>query len=88
MLSLYFFYNRLETAIPLLLAKLRTFLDKDTVSIAFPDEGAFKRFHTQFEGYPTIICIKQREDNERIVKIKDGWLSIYIYLLQAIHVNV
>ncbi|CAB3981682.1 ribose-phosphate pyrophosphokinase 4-like [Paramuricea clavata] len=63
---------RLETAIPLLLAKLKTFPDKEKISIAFPDEGAFKRFHTQFEEYPTIICIKQREGNKRIVKIKDG----------------
>lgn len=63
---------RLETAIPVLLRKLKTFLDKDSLSIAFPDEGAYKRFHMQFEDYPLIICIKQREGDKRVVKIKDG----------------
>ena len=30
------------------------------VTIAYPDEGAHKRFHTSFkaEGYPEVICTK------------------------------
>ena len=32
------------------------------VTIAYPDEGAHKRFHTSFkaEGYPEVICTKVR----------------------------
>ena len=66
--------TRLETAIPALLRRLKTFPDKDNLSIVFPDEGAQKRFQAQFEGYPIITCIKQRQDGAgRIVKIKEGY---------------
>lgn len=45
-----------ESGIPLLLARLRQLPDRDTVTIAYPDEGAWKRFHYQFktEGYPEV----------------------------------
>eukprot|EP01083_Nonionella_stella_P066407 174867_1 len=49
------------------------FEDGEDVSIAFPDEGAFKRFHLKFTAYETIICDKVRgEGDSRIVKVKDG----------------
>ncbi len=54
------------SAIPLL---------KDTLPfrqpIAFPDEGAYKRFGYQFEGYPTVICGKRRVGNERIIHVQN-----------------
>lgn len=48
------------------------------VSIAFPDEGAWKRFHRLFEDiegkplFPFILCRKVREGNRRIVTLGEG----------------
>ncbi|KAG7012044.1 Ribose-phosphate pyrophosphokinase 4, partial [Cucurbita argyrosperma subsp. argyrosperma] len=42
------------------------------VVIAFPDDGAWKRFHKQLDRYPVVICTKVREENKRIVRIKEG----------------
>ncbi|XP_070533418.1 uncharacterized protein [Ptychodera flava] len=63
---------RLESAIPLLLREIQTLPDRENVCIAFPDDGAFKRFHTSFEGFDTITCVKIREGKQRIVQVKDG----------------
>ena len=63
---------RLESAIPLLLREITVLSQENNISIAFPDEGAFKRFHTMFSSFPTITCIKIREGDKRIVKVKDG----------------
>jgi len=41
-------------------------------AIAFPDEGAGKRFGTYFPGYEKIICGKQRIGDQRLVTIHDG----------------
>lgn len=45
-----------ESGIPLLLGRLRQLSDREKVTIAYPDEGAWKRFHYQFkdEGYPEV----------------------------------
>ena len=63
---------RLESAMPLLLQKI----DKEkipNVTIVFPDDGAFKRFHTIFENlFPLIVCNKIREADQRVIKIKEG----------------
>ena len=40
--------------------------------IAFPDDGAHKRFGKMFQSYPNVICIKVREGDKRIVTIKEG----------------
>jgi len=63
---------RLETAIPLLLREVALLRLENAVSIAFPDEGAFKRFHSMFTAFPTITCTKIRDGDMRIVKVKDG----------------
>lgn len=42
------------------------------VAVAYPDEGAWKRFHTQFGDYPEIICTKVRDGQRRIVRLKEG----------------
>ena len=66
------FVLRLETAIPLLKQELARLDQTPNVAIAFPDDGAHKRFHSLFTDYPTIICHKIRNGKERIVKVKDG----------------
>jgi len=63
---------RLETAIPLLLREVALLRLENAVSIAFPDEGAFKRFHSMFTAFPAITCTKIRDGDMRIVKVKDG----------------
>ena len=71
----------LESAIPLLKNELEHISTDSPVAIAFPDDGAHKRFHLMFESaYPTIVCHKIRNGKERIVRVKDGmkWLSISV----------
>lgn len=65
---------RLESAIPLLVKEIFTLSDEvqSNLSIAFPDEGAFKRFHPMFEDFPTILCTKVRDGDQRIVSVKEG----------------
>jgi len=59
----------LVTAIPLLVDELKQIKD---VVVAFPDEGAQKRFGSLFKDYDQIICHKVREDGKRIITIKEG----------------
>tara|TARA_B100000287_G_scaffold421416_1_gene462085 strand:+ start:332 stop:1822 length:1491 start_codon:yes stop_codon:yes gene_type:complete len=61
-----------ESGIPLLIERLNTLEDADNVVIAYPDEGAYKRFHSFFSGYECIVCTKVREGTKRIVKLKEG----------------
>ncbi|XP_065198804.1 uncharacterized protein LOC135830484 isoform X2 [Sycon ciliatum] len=63
---------RLETAIPLLQRRIGQLPDHDKVSIAFPDQGAFKRFHLLFANFPTITCSKLRDGDKRIVTVTEG----------------
>ncbi|KAH9550284.1 hypothetical protein CY35_10G063700 [Sphagnum magellanicum] len=61
-----------ESGIPLLKHRIHQLPDSSNVSIAFPDEGAWKRFNKQLQHFPTVICTKVRDGNERIVKLKEG----------------
>lgn len=61
-----------ESGIPLLKNRLQQLPDSDNISIAFPDDGAWKRFHKQLQHFPTIVCAKVREGDQRIVRIKEG----------------
>ncbi|KAL6011431.1 hypothetical protein ACLOJK_001879 [Asimina triloba] len=61
-----------ESGVPLLRNRLQELPDSDNVSIAFPDDGAWKRFHKQLQHFPVIICTKVREGNQRIVRLKEG----------------
>ena len=45
---------RLKSCITLLRTRLSCLEDNELTSIAFPDEGAFKRFHTKFAEYPHV----------------------------------
>jgi len=47
-----------ETGIPLLLKELAELEDAKDVVIAYPDEGAMKRFHTMFVGFEEVVCTK------------------------------
>lgn len=63
---------RLESAIPLLQREIELLPHKDSLAYAFPDDGAYKRFHQFFSDDLTIICAKVRDGNRKIVTIKDG----------------
>ena len=60
------------SGIPLLLEQLATLEDAKDVVIAYPDEGACKRFHNFFTQYEEVVCTKVREGDKRIVTIKEG----------------
>lgn len=66
----YFDYNKvqikLHSGIPLLKKEIET-----KSIIVFPDDGSYKRFGHDFQGYKTIICSKVRNNNNRIITIKD-----------------
>ncbi len=57
---------KMMSAIPLLIQKI----DKKT-TIAFPDEGAAKRFKKVFDDFPQIVCSKVRDGANRSIKIVD-----------------
>lgn len=62
-----------ETAIPLVIDKIKTTHKDEEVAIAFPDEGAVKRFGGQFSDFDVITCSKVRgEGSKRTVTIKEG----------------
>lgn len=61
-----------ETGIPLLKQRLHQLPDAEKIVIAFPDDGAWKRFHKQLDHFPMVVCNKVREDDKRIVRIKEG----------------
>ncbi|XP_071960340.1 uncharacterized protein [Antedon mediterranea] len=65
---------RLESAIPLLLREVTKLEDafKRDVCIAFPDEGACKRFQSMFSDFHIITCTKIRNGDKRIVQVKEG----------------
>ncbi|KAG5178318.1 phosphoribosyltransferase-like protein [Tribonema minus] len=61
----------LQTTIPVLIDELRR---TNVDCIAFPDDGAAKRFAHMFagEGFATVICGKVRNGDERVITIQDG----------------
>lgn len=62
----------LATAIPLLLKRIESHHAEEKIAVAFPDEGAWKRFGKKFDHFPLLICTKVRENEKRIVKLKEG----------------
>lgn len=58
--------------------QLKTALSGADVTIAFPDEGAWKRFKTMFSDengkplYPFIVCRKVRDGDKRIISVSEG----------------
>ncbi|KAJ4835788.1 ribose phosphate diphosphokinase subunit prs4 [Turnera subulata] len=61
-----------ETGIPLLKQRLHQLPDSDKIVVAFPDDGAWKRFHKLLDHFPMVVCAKVREGDKRIVRIKEG----------------
>ena len=61
-----------ESGIPLLLNRLSLCPDADNIIIAYPDEGAHKRFHGFFKGMEEVVCTKVRDGGKRLVKLKEG----------------
>ena len=61
-----------ESGIPLLKRELSAQPDSDDIVIAYPDEGAWKRFHMYFKGVPEVVCTKVRDGEKRIVRLKEG----------------
>jgi len=64
----------LLSAMPLFKNLLHDRYSGEPVAIAFPDEGAKKRFGGFFEkaGYPVLFCSKLREGERRVVRIAEG----------------
>lgn len=64
---------RLGTCVNLLLERIASLPDRANVNIAFPDDGAAKRFGDLFSDYAApIICHKIRDGCRRVVKLKEG----------------
>jgi phosphoribosylpyrophosphate synthetase len=61
----------LQTTIPLLIDAVKKY---DIDCIAFPDDGAAKRFGSMFKGlgYEVVTCGKTRNGDKRVVNIQDG----------------
>eukprot|EP01038_Epipyxis_sp_PR26KG_P008996 gene8996-12136_t len=61
----------LQTTIPLLIDRIK---QSNIDCIAFPDDGAAKRFGTMFKdmGYEIVTCGKTRNGDKRVVSIQDG----------------
>jgi phosphoribosylpyrophosphate synthetase len=79
----YYFHSNaaasLHSTVPMLLKALKADPPASATSgkvtaVAFPDDGAAKRFGKMFaqEGYPVIICGKVRDGDKRIVRIMEG----------------
>ncbi|KAK9153230.1 hypothetical protein Sjap_000710 [Stephania japonica] len=60
-----------ETGIPLLKRRLHQLPDAENIRIAFPDDGAWKRFYKQLQHFRMIVCNKVREGDKRIVRLKE-----------------
>lgn len=60
---------RLETAMPLLIKRLE---QESNLAVAFPDDGAVKRFSRHFPHLPQIVFQKVRKGRRRSVTIREG----------------
>ena len=60
---------KMLTGIDLLLEE---FKNRKPYIVAFPDDGAKKRFGCFFKDYPIIVCSKIREGDKRIVRIVES----------------
>eukprot|EP00250_Pteridium_aquilinum_P033909 c6627_g1_i1 orf=65-1066(+) len=60
-----------ESGIPLLKHRLHQLVDSTNITIAFPDEGAWKRFHNHLQHFPTVLGI---------IAVKWRSLSCYLFL--------
>lgn len=61
----------MHSTVPLFLAELKH-NHPNVTCIAFPDEGASKRFTYMFQDFEHVVCGKKREGDKRKVTIMDG----------------
>jgi phosphoribosylpyrophosphate synthetase len=62
-----------ESGVPLLLEQLHMLKgEQKVITVAYPDEGAWKRFHGAFRDFPEVVCTKVRDGDKRIVRLKEG----------------
>jgi phosphoribosylpyrophosphate synthetase len=61
-----------DTATQLFRSRVSLMIDHGNVVIAFPDEGAWKRFGNLWRPYEFIICSKTRDGDKRLVSIQEG----------------
>lgn len=61
-----------QSGIPLLKERLSRLPDKNLITIAYPDEGAYKRFNKMFCDFDQLVCTKVRDGDKRIVQLKEG----------------
>lgn len=81
-----FHWYRLRSAIPYLVEVLKKEFNESKIAIAFPDEGAWKRFGHFFNMWPLITCIKVRKHgDQRIVTVKEGVLQSQLVVACACH---
>jgi len=62
----------MHTAIPLIKAEIKPSGPWPVQTVAFPDEGAQKRFGKMFAEYDLVVCGKKRVGKSRTVVIQDG----------------
>jgi len=63
----------MASAVPLFLTALRQHHADQPLAVAFPDEGAQKRFGRDFDAtIPQVLCSKVRDGDKRVVRVKEG----------------
>jgi hypothetical protein len=80
-------FASLQTAIPLLIDHIKT---KTNINcIAFPDDGAAKRFASMFKGldFEIVTCGKKRDGDKRVVTIQDGELMFLNHIIHSLLCN-
>ena len=70
-----------ESGIPMLLKRLQKLEDAQNVVIAYPDEGAYKRFHSFFDryGYKSVApheSSTKRKTNRKIKRRRTSWSTL------------
>jgi phosphoribosylpyrophosphate synthetase len=63
---------RLHSALPMFRETVLGTRDGSPVTVAFPDDGARKRFAHDLGAFDPIVCVKVREGEKRIIKIREG----------------
>lgn len=63
---------RLHSALPMFRDRILRREGGAPVVVAFPDDGSRKRFAYDLEAFDPIVCVKVREGDRRIIRIKEG----------------
>ena len=63
---------RLHSAVPMFRDLVLKADGGTPVTVAFPDDGSRKRFAHDLEAFDPIVCVKVREGDKRIIRIKEG----------------